>query len=70
MVIQTSLKIYDRVSSNMLANSIEVSIENASLKKLLLHQGGYEWSYTGGIKSNYRPNRIYLRSFSQCIQQI
>ena len=51
---------YDRLCSDMIAKSIEVSITKTFLKKLRLHHGVYEWADSGRIIINYGPNMIHL----------
>ena len=50
----------DRVSSDTKSKEIQGSITKTSLKKLRLHRGVYECTYTGGIISNYVPTMLYL----------
>ena len=50
--------LYDREILDMIDKEIEGSITKKYLKKPRLHQGEYEWSDSGGIKSNYRPTMI------------
>ena len=51
---------YYRVISYMIAKAIKGSITKTSLDKLIIRQGGYEWTDDEGLISNDGPNILYL----------
>ena len=55
-----SKTIYDRMSSDMISKKIESLIAIISLKKLMLHIGGYEWAESAVLIRNNELNILCL----------